>query len=240
MASSVCGECSAKGTGLQLVLAAESGHTNCLESLIAAGADVNYGLDYYDAVFMDARIRSRSERSCWPTHSSTDGNIESYGSTALIIAMRYGRHVCLQSLINAGADVNAKSPSGKTALMEATASHNLEGVKLLFKSGAHVNLVDESGCNALTNYTKQQSIHRCYELSSLLMVAGETIDGNDMNLDLGRKLMHACRKAIRKHLRQVDPPVNLFVKIHRPGLPRALTSYLLYDVSLNGENVPEN
>ena len=55
------------------------------------------------------------------------------------------------------------------------------------------------------------------------------------NLDL----KHLCREAIRKHLIDVDPHENLFVRIPQLGLPSLVVDYLLYDCSLECEKAIE-
>ena len=42
-----------------------------------------------------------------------------------------------------------------------------------------------------------------------------------------------CGEAIRKHLLDLDPHRHLFSRVPRLGLPRSLTEYLLYDMSLD-------
>ena len=49
-----------------------------------------------------------------------------------------------------------------------------------------------------------------------------------------------CRRAIRKYLIDGDPLVNFFVKVPKLGLPSALNSYLLYDVSLEELDVRDD
>ena len=121
--------------------------------------------------------------------------------------------------------MNATTQNGTTALMGAATSQDLTCVKLLLKAGAHVNILDNYGLKALDHYN--------FQISHVLMAAGETIDGKDLMLTLGRSLKHSCRKFIRKYLNDKDLPVNLFVKIPQLGLPRLLASYLLYNCSLN-------
>ena len=56
-------------------------------------------------------------------------------------------------------------------------------------------------------------------------------DSSELNLK------HMCRETIRKHLLDIDPHENLFIRVPKIGLPSSLTKYLLYDVSL--EDDPE-
>ena len=127
--------------------------------------------------------------------------------------------------------MNATTQNGTTALMGAATSHDLDCVKLLLKAGAHVNLLDNSGHKALDHYINGGC--KTFQISHVLIAAGETIQGNDLILTLGRSLKHSCRKFIRKYLNDKDLPVNLFIKIPQLGLPRPLALYLLYNCSLN-------
>ena len=48
-------------------------------------------------------------------------------------------------------------------------------------------------------------------------------------------LKRLCRKAIRKHLLQVDKHTNLFTRVTQLELPGHLPEYLVYDMSLEKE-----
>ena len=70
-----------------------------------------------------------------------------------------------------------------------------------------------------------------------LSAAGEIADDSVFCCFLNWKdakmpLKHICREAIRNHLLKLDPHQNLFGRIPKLGLPSALTSYLLYNLSL--------
>ena len=47
-----------------------------------------------------------------------------------------------------------------------------------------------------------------------------------------QQLKHICRETIRKHLLDLDRHEILFCRIPRIGLPLSLTSYLLFEASL--------
>ena len=55
--------------------------------------------------------------------------------------------------------------------------------------------------------------------------------------DLKLCLSHLCREAIRRHLLDLDLHTNLFVRAPKLGLPKSLTSYILYDQSLDDDNI---
>ena len=55
----------------------------------------------------------------------------------------------MRYLIEAGADVNAESPNGTTALMMAVRGANADAVTMLVARGADVNHRNENGATAL-------------------------------------------------------------------------------------------
>ncbi len=69
------------------------------------------------------------------------------GATPLMQAAAFGSLEAMRLLIDKGADVNARSSAGATALMWAVA--DLAKVRLLIDRGADVNAVSESGRTAL-------------------------------------------------------------------------------------------
>jgi ankyrin repeat protein len=69
------------------------------------------------------------------------------GATPLMNAAAFGSIETMKLLIDKGADVNARSTAGATALMWAAA--DLAKVRLLVERGADVNVVSESGRTAL-------------------------------------------------------------------------------------------
>jgi uncharacterized protein len=68
--------------------------------------------------------------------------------TALHYAAASGSTEAMTLLINAGADVNAKSPNGTTALMMAARENHPESARLLLKSGANAGDKNQSGYTA--------------------------------------------------------------------------------------------
>ena len=72
--------------------------------------------------------------------AGADVNIgNKFGHTALILAEN---NIVAKVLIEAGADVNKPCCKGKTALLHFALEGNEEGVRLLIKAGATVNIVD--------------------------------------------------------------------------------------------------
>ena|SRR5215831_1171964 len=73
------------------------------------------------------------------------------GCTPLIRAARMPRAVTgIRRLVRAGADIDAMSSSGETALMVASSSGRLANVKVLLDLGADATIVNREGESALT------------------------------------------------------------------------------------------
>ena len=144
--------------GKALVAAAMEGNLELVELLLASGASVN------------------------ANNHSMESNREDSGSTALIIAVRYGYKKCVDALLRFGADVNIKQDDASTALMVAAGCKNPdsnETVRLLIESGADVNA---------TNYHRESAFSRGSETGSaltmkLLLESGADLDATDI---LGR------------------------------------------------------
>ena len=74
---------------------------------------------------------------------------DKYGTTFLIWASTRGYTNDVKSLIDNGADVNARNNSGQTALMGASWMDHTEIVELLLENGADVNAKSNDGQTAL-------------------------------------------------------------------------------------------
>lgn len=85
------------------------------------------------------------------------------GSQALLRAVIKGRASIVERLIEAGANVNARSPQGYTILMIAAARGNDEIASLLLKLGADLTMVDAQGRNAL-QHAREGNHDGCVEL----------------------------------------------------------------------------
>lgn len=112
-------------------------------------------------------------------------------SEQLIEAIRSGDAGRVKSLLEQGAEVNARDAYGATALMVAAHSGKLEMVNLLLAAGAEVDAKDELGWTALIKACYNDVEDRGYpEIVSHLIEAGA-----DPNIKIGygiRPLMLAA------------------------------------------------
>ena len=214
-----------------LMYAAQHGNGKCVDVLLHAGTYVNkqdgcgntalmWAARYGHAECVDAFLQT------WVDVKLNKQN--NNGETALLYAARFGHHECVNLLIKAWADLNKKDGCGWTALMYAVRWGHDKCVDLLLQAGAHVNQTWNYYLN------EQQS----QEVIKLLYAAGETIDETKFQVPDYLKppefsLKHLCRETIRKHLLDIDPHQNLFVRIPQFGLPSLISEYLLYNVSLD-------
>jgi ankyrin repeat protein len=68
---------------------------------------------------------------------------------ALLTAIRQGDAAAVRSLLDRGADVNARDETGATALMHAALNADVALVQFLLRKGAEVNLRNRAGATAL-------------------------------------------------------------------------------------------
>ena len=199
----------------------------CLDVLLKAGADVNMHYGDGDTVFKAAASGYVSR---------------------------------IHTLVKAGADVNIRNVLGDSALsaaasgtcrkvdQEAVAAET-ESTKLLFRSEAKINWINQKNINALCSYIEiSKTMKKSPDRTMLLLLdaAGEringiTIDEEEENtscvLDYLDKreinLKELSREAIRNHLLNINRYDNLFARMTKLGLPKILTQYRLFNVSLD-------
>ena len=147
---------------------------------------------------------------------------------------------CIDLLIKAGADVNARGMYDTMPLVLAACNGHYECVVLLLRAEILINKTTHLGHNALAMCIITHGPPN-EDVAMLLYAAGETLDSlNDARIpeflkqqQIQRKLKHLCREAIRKHLLHLDPHTHLFSRIPQLQLPSPITRYLLYYVSLD-------
>ena len=131
-------------TGLQA--AAEEGHVEIIEKLLAEGANINaLAANHYGRTALQAATeRGHMEVVEKLLAEGADVNAlagNSYGRTALQAAAQ-GAHVeVLEKLLAEGADINASAGNhwGRTALQAAAEQGHMEIMKILLAKGADIN-----------------------------------------------------------------------------------------------------
>ena len=193
-----------------LIVAGRIGDGYCVHTLLQAGADVN----------------ATNKKGYTAIHYASERN---YGD-------------CLDILLQAGANVNTVDNSGSTALHSAAFRGDCTFVKKLLYAGADVNIKDTETNTALHQATKRNR-SKC---ASLLISAGADVNllncteksayGNGEG-EYGLTLMDLCREAVRNHLLLVNQQKNLWQTIPQLPLPNVVIEYLLYNVSINDDQL---
>ena len=121
--------------------AARNGHTECVQLLIKAGADVNAYFDGTSTTLMAASENGSDQCIDMLLKAGADVNeVSSAGQTALINAASNGSEASIDLLVRAGADVNEVNNKGDTALIQAAHKGHDACVRLLIRSGADLNV----------------------------------------------------------------------------------------------------
>lgn len=129
-----------------------NGRVDTALALISAGADVSrrfrYGTEVLHAAVTGGHVRLVA--AICAAGVAVDAVEDVRGDTALSLAVR-SPNACpmAQLLIAAGADVDRRRRDGRTALVLAVRSGDIELAGLLLTSGADPNLVDADGSSAL-------------------------------------------------------------------------------------------
>ena len=107
--------------------------------------------------------------------------------------------------------------NGESVLLIASYA-NSRCVKLLLKAGLRINGRDMS-------FISDKVVKEFYA-AGVTTIRDNQIPDYVKQDDEKRHLKHLCREAIRKHLLELDPHENLFIRVPELGLPKSLTSYL--------------
>ena len=131
-----------------LVMAARAGYTGTVDALLAGRADVKLRSKFGDSAIMAAALSGHLELVKKLRAKGAD--IDGAGWTPLIYAATGGHDAVVTYLLTEGANVNAESPNGTSALMMAVREGKGSTVTLLIARGANVNQRNQNGATALT------------------------------------------------------------------------------------------
>jgi ankyrin repeat protein len=124
-----------------LIQAVDKSDEHAVKKLLAAGADPNSR----DRPAQNTGFLAMFKKII---HRDASEHAENYNS-ALMIAARKSDTGALHWLLGWKAEVNAKGPNGTTALLEAAAHGNKEGIELLLDKGANIKDKNDAGQDAL-------------------------------------------------------------------------------------------
>jgi len=131
-----------------LVVAARGNSTASVDVLLAAGARVNARTPNGDSALMAAAISGNLEVAKKLRQKGAE--LEGAQWTPLIYAATGGKDAMATYLLAEGANINATSANGTTALMMAVREGHYNVVTLLIAKGADVNKRNENGASALS------------------------------------------------------------------------------------------
>jgi len=134
----------------QLLEAAKTGNAAVIQSLLAAGADINAASNNGNTAFMYAASKGHTATVEVLIANGADINAASNdGMTAFIYATNEGHTATVKVLIAKGADINAANNRGNTALMYASINSHTAIVKVLIAKRADINAASKRGMTAL-------------------------------------------------------------------------------------------
>jgi len=167
-----------------------------------------------------------------------DVRFQSCGLSPLFYAAFYGHYMIIDYLVNCGADVNEKNPSGITPLSKAVEVGNMLSVKNLLSHQADPNIADDKG---ITPLIKAAKVGRLDLVMCLVNEGNAMIDYK--NEELNTALNEASFKGhteIARFLLEKGASVDLSNALGKTALHRAVSASKAPAVKLlieNGANV---
>lgn len=172
-----------------LAAAAGRGQAQEVTALLAAGADPDQTDSHgWTALMCGARGGSVAVVKSLLASGANPNLRDSYvnGWTPVMHALHKRQNQAAQTLLDGGADINARTKSGLTALIMAAGDGNLDMVQILLARGADPYAEDTSGTSALS-----------------MAVSGGAFS------DIDRPLLGACQTEMVKALVQKAPDLKL-------------------------------
>jgi ankyrin repeat protein len=144
--------------GPMYVKAAKEGDIKTIETLFSIGFNANQPIRGYTPLWFAIQsnrpdiVELLLEQHADPDALvMTEPDLTQYGGniTPLKLAVLLDNQRIAQMLISSGAKVDAKGPSGRTALYEAVRDGHLDFIRFLIETGAAVNIRDKEGASPL-------------------------------------------------------------------------------------------
>ena len=169
-----------KNGSTPLMLAANRGLTNAVKMLVIAGAKLDEkDNDGSTALLLAARTCNWDIVTYLVLVGANVNIANQYGSTPLIeVSSCSNSPHSINFLLESGADINAKTADGRTALAHAAISGEIENVKKLLLAGANVNALNNQKKTVLAdfldyfndqgNLTNQDKSYRYKEIYQVL------------------------------------------------------------------------
>ena len=153
-----------------VLMAATNGSAAMLELLLGAGADPNGALPEGETPLMRTARSGRVDAvEVLLAHGAEVDAVEGWrGQTALMWATVEGNTAVARALIDAGADLHARSEGGFTSLLFAVRHNRLDTLRALVAAGADVDDALPSGLSALALAT----LNAHYDLGVWLLEQG--------------------------------------------------------------------
>jgi len=153
-----------------LALACINGNAAIIQILLQAGADPNSASPEGETALMTASRTGKVEAVNRLLGRSAKVNVKENwkGQTALMWAAGEGHTYTAKSLVEHGADVQARSKGGFTPLLFAVRNAHIDTVRYLVTVGANVNDTAPDGTSALA----MAVINANYELAAFLLENG--------------------------------------------------------------------
>jgi len=186
-----------------LAAAAVANQTETIRALLAGGAAIDARMGNGSTALMMASDADKLEAVRQLLDSGADPNVEAGSRTALFNA--HSKKV-VEALVGKGANVDARSKSGRTPLMAASGERRIEVVKALLEARANANARDEKGWTALMAASLAGS------LESAEALLGARADPNAEYKNGESALSLAVRRILSGGGRDDDPVVRILLE----------------------------
>lgn len=150
-----------------LLDAAEKGHVEIVDALLAAGVDIETQSNYggKETALISAVREGHAEVAALLLAKGANTEAADHGNdTPLICAAIHGHNAILTLLLHHGANIEAQSNYKNTALTTAADSNHVDSLRLLIKAGANLEHVNRFGETALKIAIHKQHTGCVYEL----------------------------------------------------------------------------